>query len=226
LQRLVIEADATVDRQLKNFTIDGLGLPTIDLNDQIMDNTIIRLCGITGGYTGTLNAIECALFNLSGLCGVFYTVSASGTLTIAPTGSVLLWNVSAAVAGQPWTLDMNSGQASSASVQALTGHMIVGNMDDAGDILHIHAAQAVVTINASCTDGNILINGDVELEDNSGPGCTVTILSSSVRTKEIHLLHGLDKANPMTVTPTARNMGNISQVISGDGETSSTVTRQ
>lgn len=42
---------------------------------------------------------------------------------------------------------------------------------------------------------------------------------------EIHRLMGLDASNPMTVTPTSREAGAITQVISGDGETTSTVTR-
>ena len=36
---------------------------------------------------------------------------------------------------------------------------------------------------------------------------------------------GLDIDNPMTVTPTARISGDVSQTIAGDGETTSTVTR-
>lgn len=44
-------------------------------------------------------------------------------------------------------------------------------------------------------------------------------------TDEIHKLQGLDAANPMTVTPTSRVAGGISQTISGDGTTTSTVTR-
>ena len=53
-------------------------------------------------------------------------------------------------------------------------------------------------------------------------------IASSVidgKVDDIHKLEGLDLANPMTVTPTSRNAGTISQTISGDGETTSTVTR-
>lgn len=42
---------------------------------------------------------------------------------------------------------------------------------------------------------------------------------------ELHKIHGLRAAAPMTVTPTGRVAGAISQVISGDGITTSTVTR-
>jgi hypothetical protein len=45
------------------------------------------------------------------------------------------------------------------------------------------------------------------------------------KTDELHKLQGLDSDNPMTVTPTSRSAGSIDQTISGDGETTSTVTR-
>jgi hypothetical protein len=45
------------------------------------------------------------------------------------------------------------------------------------------------------------------------------------RLSEMWALDGLDIANPMTVTPTSREAGAVVQVISGDGETTSTVTR-
>jgi hypothetical protein len=42
---------------------------------------------------------------------------------------------------------------------------------------------------------------------------------------EIHAIHGLDIANALTVTPTLRSAGAITQAITGDGTTSTTVTR-
>lgn len=41
----------------------------------------------------------------------------------------------------------------------------------------------------------------------------------------LHKLQGLDMANPMTVTPTSREVGTIKQTISGDGVATSTVER-
>jgi hypothetical protein len=43
---------------------------------------------------------------------------------------------------------------------------------------------------------------------------------------ELHKIQGLDAANPMTVTPTSRVSGSIDLDITGDGETTTTVTRQ
>jgi hypothetical protein len=46
-----------------------------------------------------------------------------------------------------------------------------------------------------------------------------------LRVRELHQLQGLDSGNPMTVTPSSRTVGAINQVITGDGETTTTVTR-
>ena len=43
---------------------------------------------------------------------------------------------------------------------------------------------------------------------------------------ELHQIQGLSLGNPMTVTPTSRDVGTITMAISGDGTTSSTVTRE
>lgn len=42
---------------------------------------------------------------------------------------------------------------------------------------------------------------------------------------ELHKIHGLSSGNPMTVTTTTRSAGGINQTISGNGTTTSTVTR-
>jgi len=42
---------------------------------------------------------------------------------------------------------------------------------------------------------------------------------------DLWLIQGLDTANPMTVTPTSREVETIRQTISGDGKTTSTITR-
>lgn len=46
-----------------------------------------------------------------------------------------------------------------------------------------------------------------------------------LRVNELYKLQGLSLGNPMTVTPTTRNVDNISLTISGDGTTTTTVER-
>lgn len=49
--------------------------------------------------------------------------------------------------------------------------------------------------------------------------------AESAALDELHRLQGLKVGEPMTVTPTSRTAGTISQTITGDGETTTTVTR-
>ena len=62
----------------------------------------------------------------------------------------------------------------------------------------------------------------------------VTLFTGAMRTEltpelteitEVHAIHGLDIANALTVTPTLRSAGAITQAITGDGTTSTIVTR-
>lgn len=227
LSRLVPISDATVDRQLKNFTIDGVGLPTIDMNAQIMDKTIFRLCGLTGSYSGDINAIECSLINLSGLNGVLFTVNAFGTLKVAPGGNVTIWNVKQAFAGLGWGLDMNTGTTSKAAIHESVGDVTVINMDDADDLLEYNGTGDI-TFNPSCLAGTARVTGDVRITDNSGPLCNVIDETDSKRTEEMHTRLGLEKGNAWTDTPTQSgdDSGDIVIDNTGDAETSSTATRQ
>mgnify|MGYP003642638420 CR=1 FL=1 len=61
---------------------------------------------------------------------------------------------------------------------------------------------------------------------NTEPGSVGVLLSElQLKLDELHKLQGLDASNPMTVTPTSRVSGSINLTLSGDGETSTTVSR-
>ena len=84
-------------------------------------------------------------------------------------------------------------------------------------------------ITSSSTIGTLLkTNIDATISSRS------TLTSANVRTEltpelteitEVHAIHGLDIANALTVTPTSRTSGAITQSISGDGTTNTVVTR-
>ena len=72
--------------------------------------------------------------------------------------------------------------------------------------------------------------GDITVLESPVDGLTVAAgsgLSSAQDTRltELHQFQGLEAGNPMTVTPTSRAVTGKSQTISGDGETTTTVTR-
>lgn len=66
-----------------------------------------------------------------------------------------------------------------------------------------------------------LQTGVIDVQDNYK--ADLTAISELI--DELHKLQGLDISNPMTVTPTSREAGSITQEITGDGIVSTTVTR-
>ena len=72
---------------------------------------------------------------------------------------------------------------------------------------------------------SIVIDGGVDTLDSRYMTAWSERAKAEGETSNLHQLQGLDMANPMTVTPTSREVGTIQQTISGDGKTTSTVTR-
>jgi hypothetical protein len=197
IRHLIVLSDATVDRQLKNFTIDGVGVPVIDLNDQIMDNTIIERCRLTGGYSGVMQGSEVRLVGVSGVNGTFLSVAVAGTLTVADNSEVLMSRIVPAMAGQPWTINMNGALAPAVvALHNTSGGIIVDNMQNAGDVLHILASQGTVTINNTCTAGEIVIGGLAAVVDNSAGVSVVLEFDAFVSIKEMHDRLDLNVALP------------------------------
>jgi hypothetical protein len=71
---------------------------------------------------------------------------------------------------------------------------------------------------------SLIVNNSAGLQTvTSGSGLSA---AEQAKLDELWRLAGLDIANPMTVTPSARDAGaSVSQTITGDGTTTSTVTR-
>jgi hypothetical protein len=179
LRTIYVETDSTVDRQLKNFEIQGIDLPTIDLNGQIFDGTIIRECNVTGTQgvgTGDLLILTSAMSNVTNFRGAALTVSMFGTISFQNNANVLINNIVPAVAGSQVTIDMNSGSTPAVTLQNCTGDYLITNMDDAGDLLVMTMLAGTVTIDASCVDGSLTLSGHAEVIDNSA-GTTVDLTS-------------------------------------------------
>lgn len=89
---------------------------------------------------------------------------------------------------------------------------------------------------ATCTNGKVVVRGNAKVFDTDGNhlmsgiyNTNLEIINEANFGEHVHdlwQLQGLDKDNPMTVTPTQRTAGSITQNITGDGTTTSTVTRQ
>ena len=201
LQTLAITSDATVDRQLKNFVITGLGLPSLDLNDQIMSGTVINDMNVTGtqGHNGNLLTdqlliVRSNVTNIRDFNGAALTLSAVGFIEFENGTTSLINELIPFVAGLPVTISLKAATSpdlfSTVSIQNASGTFVVTNMDHASDSMHMTFKQGTVTIDPSCAAGTVVIAGEVNITDNSGPGCTV-IHTAAIQPEDLHLIRAL-----------------------------------
>ena len=174
LLNLVIKSDATVDRQIRNFSIRGITFPTLDMDGQDMDGTTVSAMNITGVQLGAMLAQDIGMASVSGEI-LAQRVAIAGTYLVRGGSFSILTTVAPLIPGQPWELDLGlADTASVVGIADISGGMSVANMDQPGDTVHIHFNSGVLTIDATCTDGNIVVTGLAEVIDNS-TGTTVDI---------------------------------------------------
>lgn len=288
---------------ISGVDVIGTRLPfdSIDFNGATTTGATFRNLMLTGAHSGSFTAFDCVLMDLSGFNGFLFGGAIGGTLTLA-AGEVHLVNTHAAAAGTDQATIDFSGQAVDGFIPGWEGGMIIANHSHASSKTAIDVRSGTITLASTCTAGTIVIRGQCELIDNSGPGCTVVTtglapdatsianavwnadlvdyvtagtmgermaaeiamvadiqdtvdalpsaaqISNSVwtsaaasyttdgtmgadlieamsRVADVWAIEGLDQSRPMTVTPSSRIAGSISQSISGNGTTSSIVTR-
>lgn len=111
------------------------------------------------------------------------------------------------ILNSPWQIQFWAGSG----YTRIFGGKIVGGLND--EVIKATGAAGDVTVLESPVDG---------LTVASGSGLSA---AQDTRLTELHQAKGLESGNPMTVTPTTRAVSGWSQTITGDGETTTTVTR-
>ena len=168
LTNLHILADATVDRQLKNFVITGVGTPAIDTNGQNLDRSEILRCSLTGSYTGGIIAQECAIVGLFTLNGFFEKCAFSADLVVPDGGLALVKDCNSFVVGAvPPQVDIG-GVAGTAQlvVTGFDGGMRIVNVNQVTDDVKFLTHVGRVIVDASCTEAqNINVGGVTVLDD-------------------------------------------------------------
>ncbi len=189
--------------------------------------------------SGTLSA------GISGRLAMAADIFGSGDLDASAQGR---WNMALAATGSG---DLDAGVASLGNmVMALTG---TGDLDAAIGAIGNMSIDLVVTgtglttsnvgaaVWAALASANNVPGSMGEKLNDAGsasnpwtedlPGSYIEgqagyiLAAIQTLTDELHRLQGLKSGEPMTVTPTSRVVGDITQAISGNGTTSTTVTR-
>jgi len=175
IKYLIVLADATVDRLIKNFTVMGVGSPTIDFNGQNVDKSEFHGCGLTGTMTGEIVGRNCSLMTVSGLNGHFSACDMQGTIEIAAAGNVVMNSdphSQVAGLGRP-TFSMNAASTGAKfSLRGYSGGLTLTNNNHADDEVTLEFVAGKCTLDATCTDGTISVRGNAQFTDSSA-GSTI-----------------------------------------------------
>lgn len=231
IRRIVLLNDATLDRQMRNFTFIGQGHPVLDCNGQDVNRSDFQSLELDGTMVAAnnVNVEHCSIrANFAGIKGHLHRCGLQGKMTLAQDAELIMEHCYSEIAGlsRP-EIDMNAASTTAAlSVRNFSGGLTLSNSQAAGNNATIEMSQGKTELAASNTAGTISVRGVAHLVDNSA-GATVDIeaLADPQYLIDMWQLLGLDRDNPLTVTKTSQVAGGVNQTIGGDGENTSTVTR-
>lgn len=196
-----------------------------------ISNCIFRNLTILGSLDGGCSASNCIIAGLDYIDGSLLDCLFS-------VGDIVLFGAQAnflrcgdAIADSTGTnIDLNGG-GTNLVVADHKGDLEFSNCNTAGADVQIGLDKGKATFNADITEGVYRVYGVGTVVDNTTGNAVVDVtelLDPKVinpQIQELYELQGLDAGNPMTVTPTSRTTTNVDLTISGDGETTTTVTR-
>lgn len=152
----------------------GTTLPTdsIALGGSTVTDAHFERLLVSGAAVGSFTGRDCVLSNVSGFNGFLYGGAIGGTLTLA-AGEAHIVNAHAAISGTGKITVDYDGQAVEGFIPGWEGGLTIANHSNAASSTAIDMKSGEITIDATCTDGTIVVRGVGILTDNSGAGCTV-----------------------------------------------------
>ena len=217
---LHVLSDITVDRNLKNFTVVGIGFPSIDMAGHDIDRSTFNRAVIVGNSTGNPLFQECRIANNAQVANILHHCAFQGR--VEQLADTLYADCYSAVEGlgSP-ELKVTSGNA---IVRGFKGSLLGSYITDGEHSIGLTEGRFLV--DATDTGGHVHLRGDpFDIVGTTG-GTEVFDETGSKKEREIHAIQGLDSSNPLTITPTLITAGDIVQEVGGNGETISTVSRQ
>lgn len=168
--------DITLNRNFKNFTLRGIGLPEVNLNGQNVKNSKFQNVKIKGTYQEGSGVIvqESILQNGAYLEGFFENCALGGDLICQDTATVLLKDCVSNIPGtaRP-TISMNAGGTSQLSVRGYNGGLTIKDCNNAADRVTVEMNPGSLTFDSSCTNGIMVARGVGKFVDNTA-GASVT----------------------------------------------------
>lgn len=169
LTRLSTVSDLTLDRQLKNFIVGGIGNPTIDFNGQNLNGSEFYGCTLKGLMGGVITIADCELFHGVQVAGIVRGSAFLGT--VDQIGDTTYPNCHSGVTGLGYPkLKITSGNA---GVRGFIGSLGVESVT-AGDHSIGIGSDGRFIAEAACIGGVVHVRGfPFQIVDNSAVGCSV-----------------------------------------------------
>lgn len=239
--------DLAVHIQTSARQIDDLAFPTT--SGRSLDVTATGAAGIDwGNVENPTTAVNLSGTNIdpdqvvASVSGAVASVTGAVGSVTGNVGGNVVGSVGSVTGLTASNLDATiSSRASAANLATVAGYLDteIATIITGIDALPTNAELATAlgtaddAVLAAIAALNDLSAADVAGEITSAALATAAALATVdgnvdtlvTRLSEMWALDGLDIANPMTVTPTSRETGTLSQTISGDGTTTTTVTR-
>jgi len=173
IREIYLTGDITLDRNLKNFTIVGVGKPEVDAAGFDLKNTRFELCKLKGSFLNSIVAQSCTLLDGAFLNGFYQDCALDGDLTCVAGSEVYMANPASSIpgTGRP-TISMSTGGTALLSVRGYNGGLTVKDCDNVADRVTVDMSSGALTFDASCTAGTMVARG-VSSFVNSTAGATV-----------------------------------------------------
>lgn len=192
LRNLVIEGDIVMDRDIENYTISGLNLPTVVLTGFKIDKVNFIKCVVTGaqGTVADPTNIQffetCGILNVTNFDGSADGCALAGTIEIADNATCIFNNATELdPSAGSIVIDFKNGSAgSTVGLENATGDYIIRNMTHPDDICNINFASGEVVIEDNCTAGVIELHGVGDWENSSTYAGTTSVTNHFVSPQE------------------------------------------
>jgi len=175
ISSLVLLDDVTLDRNLKNFSVRGIGVPSLDLAGYDMKGSEFHRVKITGNYTNSIIVQESVLLPGMYLNGNFEKCAMAGDLFCVPGATIFMTNNGSGVAGlgRP-TITMSDGGARVLlSVRDNNGGMTIKGSQHVDDEVTVEVNKGSVTFDSTNTAGSMVVRTDGKFVDET-TGATIS----------------------------------------------------
>lgn len=191
LKILHVLADITIDRNLKNFIVKGIGTPAIDCNGQDLTKSEFTHCNMKGSYTGTIIVQESILFNGFSLNGYFENCVLGGNLFCTNGSVVLLMNCASFVQGVSYpSVSMVAAGTCELGVRGYSGGFELRDMNNTLDKCSIEPTAGNIILANSCSgNGELSLKGIGDLTNNSD---LTNISDKLVKSEDIRFIRDIE----------------------------------